>query len=108
MHHLTCDGLARRQVREAGQRYAVAFEDLVVVRRLAERQREQSLLLQVRLVNPREAARDDRGPAEETRDQRGVLAARAFTVVRVADDYPGQTLRLVLAGHHRDLLVALT
>ena len=52
-------------------------------------------------MDAREAARDDRGAAEQPRRQRGVLAAAAFAVVRVADDDPLHALRLVVARDRR-------
>jgi hypothetical protein len=60
-------GCAGRKVREAAQCYAVAFLYRIVVRGIAERQRKQALLLQIRFVDPREAARDHRGAAKEPR-----------------------------------------
>ena len=75
------DRLAGRQLREADEADAIVLADLVVVGRVAERQRQQALLLQVGLVDAREAARDDGRAAEQARRQRGVLAADAFAVV---------------------------
>src|SRR5207249_5915163 len=66
-----------------------------------------ALLLEVRLVDPREAAHDDRGAAQETRREGRVLAARAFAVVRVADDDPLHALGLVVAGDRGEGLPGL-
>ena len=76
---------ARREVGKADQADPVVLADALVVGRIAEGQREQALLLQVRLVDPREATGDDRGPAEQPWRQRGVFAAAALAIVSVAD-----------------------
>ena len=59
-------------------------------------------------MNPREAAHDDGGAAEETRRERGVLAARALTVVRITDDHSLDALRLVVARDRRERLPGLS
>src|SRR5262245_46288136 len=67
MPHDARDGLAGRQVLEAGQADAVVLTDLVVVRGVAEGERQQPLLLQVAFVDAREGPGDDGGSAQEPR-----------------------------------------
>src|SRR5207245_10331373 len=67
----------------------------------------QYVLRQVGLVDSREASHDDRGGTEKARREGGMLAARAFTVVRVADDHPLDALGLVVAGDRREGLSRL-
>src|SRR5262249_58464968 len=74
--------------------------ELLVVARIDERQRQHTLLLEVGLVDAREAPNDDRGTAEIARRHRRVLAAAAFAVILVSDDDPLHAGRLELA---RDL-----
>src|SRR5688572_20835029 len=90
------DGLAGGQARQADQAQAVVLADPVVVGRILERQREQPLLLEVRLVDAGEAARDDGGAAQQARAEGGVLAARALAVVLVADHDPLHALAAVV------------
>ena len=80
--------LARRERLEANDIDLVVRPHLVVVRGVHERQREHALLLEIRLVDTRERARDDREAAEEARLERGVLAGGPLAVVVVADDDP--------------------
>ena len=94
--------LARRDALEAEDVDLVARPHLLVVRGVDERQREHALLLQVRLVDARERARDDREPAEEARLERGVLARGALAVVVVADDDPLDAVVAVPGGGLRD------
>src|SRR5207245_158556 len=92
------DGLPGRHAGQTEEAHPVVFADAIVVGRVLERQGQQSLLLQVRLVDPREAARDDGRAIQETRREGGVLTATAFPVVRVADDDPLDALGLVVAS----------
>lgn len=80
--------LAGRERLEAEDVDLVVRARLVVVRGVDEREREHALLLEVRLVDTRERAGDDREAAEESRLERGVLAGGALTVVVVTDDDP--------------------
>ena len=92
--------LAGREGLEAEDRNTVVGADLVVVGGVGEGEREHTLLLQVRLVDARKRACDDRQPAQEARLERSVLARRALAVVVVADDDP---LDAVVAVVRRDL-----
>jgi hypothetical protein len=62
--------------------------NIIIRRRIGERQRKHPLLLEVRLMNPRKAPCNHRHPSEESRLQSGVLAAGTFAVVPVADNAP--------------------
>src|SRR6266478_3971111 len=101
------DGLARRELREPRDADAVVLLHEVVVGRLREGQRQDALLLEVGLGDPREAPDDDDPAAEIARRHGGVLAARSLAVVLVADDDPAQTLGLELARHLREVLPLL-
>ena len=70
------------------ERDGVAFFDLLIVRRIDECERQNPLLLQVRLVNASKAASDNGETSEIARRHRGMLAARAFTVVLIANNDP--------------------
>ena len=83
----------------------VRREDLVVVLGVREREGKHALLFQVRLVDARERAGDDREPTEEARLERGVFARGAFAVVGVADDDPLDALRAVFSCDLRDAVV---
>src|SRR5439155_25466993 len=78
------DRLPGRQAPESGDAHAVILPEPFVVARIAERQRQDALLLEVRLVDAREAPDDHRLAAEIARAHRGVLPARPFAVVLVA------------------------
>src|SRR5438105_3222185 len=92
------DGCPRRQAPEAGDAHPVGLAEAVVVGGIRKRQRQDPLLLQVRLVDAREAPRDHRPAAEVPRRHRRVLAARALAVVLVADHHPADAPRLVVTG----------
>ena len=85
---------------EADEAQPIVLADAVVVRGILEGQGHEPLLLEIRLVDPREAPGDDGGAAEQPGGQRRVLAARALTVVVIAHDHPLHTLGPVVA---RDL-----
>src|SRR5712691_11113826 len=76
--------LAGRQIRKPHEADAVVFAYPVIIGCITERQCQQSLLLEVRLVDAGEGSGDDRGTAEQARRERGVLAARSFAVVVIA------------------------
>ncbi len=84
-------GASGRQVGQAEERQLVVLADLVVDRRVGEREREHALLLQVRLVDAGEAADEDDLAVPEARLHGGVLARRALAVVLVADGHPADT-----------------
>src|SRR5215831_19114381 len=69
------DGLAGREILETGEAQTVVLADLVVVRRVGERERQQPLLLEVTLVDSREGSGNDGGAAQESRRQGGVFPA---------------------------------
>lgn len=76
----------------------VAARDLVVVGLVDERERDDTLLLQVRLVDARERLGDDEARTEVARLQCGVFASRALAIVVLCNDEPGLGLRLPLLG----------
>ena len=57
--HDTCHGLAGRQVCEADQIEAIVLADAVVIGRILEGQGQESLFLEIRLVDARKAPGDD-------------------------------------------------
>ena len=81
---------------------AVVLADLVVGRRVGERQRHESLLLGVGLVDAGEAAGEDDDATAEPRLHRRVLARRALAVVAVADGAPADALLAVTLGDLRE------
>ena len=106
--------LVGRQVGQAEHRDAVVLADLVVGGRVGERERQQALLLEVRLVDAGERAGEDHPAVAEAGLHGGVLARRALAVVLVADGAPGDAgLAVVLgdlgerAGLAVDLVLAL-
>src|SRR5262245_61193516 len=84
----TLDGLARSQVLQSDEADAVVLTDVIVVRRIAKRERQQPLLLQVAFVDAGEAADDDRHTTKEPRRQSGVFTAATLTVVVITNDDP--------------------
>jgi hypothetical protein len=84
--------LPRRKLLQPNNIHLIARPHLIIIRRIRKRQRKHTLLLQIRLVDPRKRAHDDRETAEESRLQRGMLAGGAFTVVVVTDDDPFDAL----------------
>ena len=66
----------------------VVLADQVVRRRVGERQRHETLLLQVGLVDASEAAGEDHDAAAEAGLHRRVLTRRPLAVVAVADGAP--------------------
>ena len=76
--------------------------DLIVVRRVSERQCKHSLLFQVGLVNTGERAGDNRQTAEESGFQSGVLTRGTFSVVVITDDDPLDTPIAVISSSLRD------
>ncbi len=61
------DWFAGCQVAESDQVDAIVLLNGVVVRRVAEREREQTLLFEVAFMNAGKAPGDDRHPAEQPR-----------------------------------------
>src|SRR5262245_33890376 len=99
--------LARLEGRQPDDRHAVVLLDPIVVLGVAERQREHPLLLEVGLVDAGEAADQHRHAAEVARRHRGMLAARALTVVLVADGEPRLALGLQVTRGLREWLAGL-
>src|SRR5438309_3402428 len=95
-------GLPRLERREARDAHAVQRLEAVVVARVLEREGQGALLLEVRLVDAGEALDENDGAAQVARRHRRVLAARAFTIVLVADDHPAHALGLELARDLRE------
>ena len=100
-------GLPRSDLGEAEHRDAVLLADLVVILRVHEGESEDTLLLQVGLVDSGEALREHHHDAEVTRFHSGVFTGRTFTVVVVADDDRLDALVLIEAGGLRGGLVVL-
>ena len=75
------------------------FADVVVVCRVLERQRQQSLLLQVRLMDARKAPGNHCHTSQKARREGGVLAAAALAIVMVADDDPLDPVGFVGPGN---------
>ena len=90
--------LTRSKLVEAEDRDAILFLDLVVVRRVDEGQCEHALLLEVGLVDASQALGEHDANAQITRFHSGVFAARAFTVVVVADNDGINLVILVVAS----------
>mmetsp|Transcript_6859 Transcript_6859/g.11772 ORF Transcript_6859/g.11772 Transcript_6859/m.11772 type:complete len:328 (-) Transcript_6859:1491-2474(-) len=93
--------LPGREVAEADDGHVVVGGDAVVVVWVGESEGEHTLFLEVRLMNPREAACDDRRAAQVPRLKRRVLSGGAFAVVLVANYRPPHPSRLVGARHRR-------
>ena len=74
---------------------------------IVKRQRQHALLLQVGLVDPGEAAHDDRPAARMPRRHRRVFPAAAFAVILIAHRRPANPLLLVVSGDIRQRLVVL-
>ena len=85
----TCTVPIRRELGETDDVDGVVDQDPLVVVGVREREREDTLLLEVRLVDPGEGTDDDRSPVHVPHLHRRVLARRAFAVVLVADRDPG-------------------
>lgn len=81
---------------------AVVGLDLVVVRGVGEGQSEHALLLEVRLVDARKGADDDRETAEVTRLECSVFTRGTFAIVVVTDDNPLDALLAVVRSDLRD------
>src|SRR6266849_5660507 len=99
--------LARGELREPLDTDAVRLLEEIVVGGLREGQGENALLLEIGLVDTREAPHDDHLASEIARRHRGVLPARALAVVLVADHDPALALGFELAGHRGEVLPRL-
>src|SRR5262245_23700608 len=96
------DGPLRRQGPEAHDAHAVRLLEQVVVLGVLERKRQYPLLLQVGLVDAREAL-DQHGLGTEVSRRHGrVLPARALPVILVPDHHPAHALGLPVAGDPRE------
>src|SRR5215831_11102060 len=103
----TLDGFPRSQILQSDEADTVVLTDAVVVCRVTKRERQQTLLLQVALVDAGEAAHDDGYTTQQSRRQSGVFTAAALTVVVIADDDPLQVMGFIVPGYLRDGLSAL-
>ena len=91
-----------QRLRETLSGDLVAARDLIVVGLVDKCERDDTLLLQVGLVNTGERLGDDEASAEVTGLQSGVLTGRTLTVVVLCDDEPGLRLGLPLLGEVGD------
>ncbi len=80
----------------------VGAGDTVVICRVREGEGEETLLLEVGLVDACEAASDHSNATEMTGLESSVLTGRALTIVLITNDDPLDTLGLVLTGHVGD------
>src|ERR1700733_4709643 len=96
------DRFRRRHLEEPDQTEAVVLAEAIVVIRIAKGQSEQPLLLQIGLVNAREAASNHGSTAEQSRREGGMLAAAALAIVPVADDDPFDSERAIIFGDFRN------
>ena len=94
--------LPRREAVQAQNVNAIARLNLVVIRRVSERQRQHALLLQIRLVDPGERADDDGQTAEVPWLERSVFTRGALSVVVVPDHDPFDALVPVVGSGLRD------
>ena len=91
--------LARGEILQTENGDAILFLDLVVVGRVHEGQRQHALLLEVGLVDAGQALGEHHANAQIAGFHGGVFAARAFTVVVVADDHGIHIVVLVVASN---------
>ena len=96
------------EIGESEDAEAVALGDEVVVGGIAEGEGEHALLLEIGFGDASEGTGDDDVAAAEADFHGGVLAARAFAVVFVADGDPADAGVLVGAGDLADGLLGLT
>src|SRR5277367_3169280 len=96
------DRFRRRHRGQPDQTEAVVLADAIVVIRIAKSQREQPLLLQIGLVDAREAAGNHCSAAEQSWREGGMLAAAALAIVPVADDYPFDSERAIISRYFRN------
>ena len=85
--------------------HAVVLPHLVVVGLVLEGQGEHALLLEVRLVNAREALCQHHAHVEEARFHGGVLSRTALTIVVLSHDDAWHALLLIVARHCRHLFI---
>ena len=95
-------GFAGCHRREPTKADAVFLADAVVVCRVLERQCQQSLLLQVRLMDARKAPGNDCHTPQKARREGSVLAAAALAIVMVTDDDPLDPVGFVRPGNFGD------
>ena len=102
VEHRTADAAAWRERRDSGQRHPVVGRaHPAIVGRVGERERQDALLLEVRLVYARKALRNDCGAAEVPGRHGRMLAAAALAVVFAAYDDPPDAVPPVRARHLR-------
>lgn len=92
------DVLAGGKVGEAEDGDLVVTIDAVVVRLVSEGEGEDSLLLEVGLMDARKGAHNHSDATEEARLKGSVLARRALTKVDVTNDDPRDASLLVVAS----------
>jgi hypothetical protein len=85
------DWFAGRKLLEVKERDAIARLDLAVVVGVSKSERENTLLLQVGLVNTSKTLDDNRSATQVTWLQSRMFATRTFTVVLVTNSNPSQT-----------------
>lgn len=99
--------VAVQQVRQAFGFYGVHGGDLLVVCLVLEPDREDTLLLQVGLVDSGEGSSDNQVASVESRLERSVFTSGTFTVVFVDDEHPWLTSSLVSLHDAGDRVFAL-
>ena len=88
--------LARRKRLQTTNIHPVVRLYPVIIRGIGKRQRKHAVLFQVRLMNPRKRAHNDREAAEIARLERGLLARGPLPKVVFADDDPSDPVITVV------------
>src|ERR1700730_9075895 len=94
--HMRCEGA------ELEQTYAVIRADPVVICAVGKRQCQQTLFLQIGLVDTRETAGNDSHSAQESRTQRCMFPAASLAVVGITNDDPGHLPGSIRASGRSD------
>jgi len=93
------DLLSRRQLVQLNERDKVSWIDFVVVRRVGESERKNSLFLEICLVDSRERFDDDGNSTQIARFESSMFSAASFSIVFVSYDNPVDFVLLVVSGH---------
>ena len=100
---LQLEGDARGKRLESHDGDLVRGRDLVIVLGVSKGEGEETLLLQVGLMDAGKRLDDDGSSSKVARLQGSMLSAASLSVVLVPNDHPRQGLLLVVPGHVRDL-----